>query len=100
MKVQSAMRFRFVLPLPAFVLHPLTAVVVAAVHVYLAFGHLSELFGGDMQWTHIWKGFGALAGAYVFAALASRGLARQEGRHIRAGTAWPRQRGMAGQSSA
>ena len=42
-------------------LHPLTAVVVAVVHVYLAFGHLSELFGGDMQWTHIWKGFGALA---------------------------------------
>jgi len=30
------------------------------------------LFAGDWQWTHIWKGFGALAGAYVFAALASR----------------------------
>ena len=85
MKGHSAMRFRFVLPLPAFVLHPLTAVVVAAVHVYLAFGHLSQLIGGDVQWTHIWKGFGALGGAYVFAALASRGLARQEGRHIHAG---------------
>jgi hypothetical protein len=71
------MRFRFVLPLPAFVLHPLTAVVVAAVHVYLAAGHLSQLIGGDVQWTHFWKGFGALGGAYVFAALASRGLARQ-----------------------
>ena len=55
------MAFRTVLPLPAFVLHPLTAVVVAAVHVYLAFGHLSALLGGDIQWTHIWKGFGALA---------------------------------------
>jgi hypothetical protein len=66
--------------LPAFVLHPLTAVVVAAVHVYLAFGHLSQLLGGDIQWIHIWKGFGALGGAYVFAALASRALARREGR--------------------
>src|SRR4029450_5298132 len=40
MKGHSAMRFRFVLPLPAFVLHLLTAVVVAAVHIYLAAGHL------------------------------------------------------------
>jgi hypothetical protein len=76
MKMISAMLSRTVLPLPAFVLHPLTAVVIAAVHVYLAFGHLSQLFGGDMQWTHIWKGFGSLGGAYVFVALASRGLAR------------------------
>jgi hypothetical protein len=83
------MRFRFVLPLPAFVLHPLTAVVVAAVHVYLAAGHLSQLIGGDVQLTHFWKGFGALGGAYVFLALASRGFASQEGRHIHAGTAWP-----------
>jgi hypothetical protein len=74
------MRFRFVLPLPAFVLHPLTAVVVAAVHVYLAAGHLSQLIGGDVELTHFWKGFGALGGAYVFLALASRGLASQEGR--------------------
>jgi hypothetical protein len=54
-------------------LHPLTPVVIAAMHVYLAFGHLWQLFGGEAQWTHIWKGFGALGGAYVFAALASRG---------------------------
>ena len=73
------MRWGFVLPLPGFVLRPITAVVIAIVHVYLAVGHLSMLFGGDVQWTHIWKGFGALAGAYVFAALASRGLTRQEG---------------------
>jgi hypothetical protein len=80
MKAANVMPFRTVLPLPAFVLHPLAAVVVAAVHVYLAFGHLSQLLGGDIQWTHIWKGFGALGGAYVFAALASRALARREGR--------------------
>jgi hypothetical protein len=49
--------------------------IIAAVHVYLAAGHLSQLIGGDLQWTHCWKGFGALAGAYVFAALASRKLA-------------------------
>ena len=48
-----------VLPLPGFVLHPLTAVVIAAVHVYLATGHLSELSGGNVQWTHFWKGSSA-----------------------------------------
>jgi hypothetical protein len=31
-----------------------------------------------LQWTHIWKGFGALAGAYIFAALASRGFIQHE----------------------
>jgi len=40
--------------------------------LYLAVGHLSHLVDGDLQWTHWWKGFGALAGAYVFAALAFR----------------------------
>ena len=69
---------RFVLPLPGFVLHPLTSVVVCVVHVYLAVGHLSPLAAGDLQWTHIWKGFGALAGAYIFAALASRGFIQHE----------------------
>jgi hypothetical protein len=77
------MNWRTALPLPGFVLHPLTALVIAIVHVYLSFGHLSKLFGGDMQWTHIWKGFGALAGAYVFAALASRGFARDADQHER-----------------
>ena len=70
------MRSAFVLPLPGFVLNPFTAAVIAGVHLYLAFGHLSQLFGGDIQWTHIWKGLGALLGAYVFAALASRGMRR------------------------
>ncbi len=32
-------------------------------------GHLSKLFGGPIHWTDVWKGFGALAGAYVFARL-------------------------------
>lgn len=72
------MGFRFVLPLPSFVLHPLTSVGLGAVHVYLSVGHLSELFGGDVQWTHVWKGFGALVGAYIFAALATRGFARHK----------------------
>ena len=76
MKLHNALPFRVVLPLPGFVLHPITALVIACVHVYLSAGHLVSLFGGEVQWTHIWKGFGALAGAYVFAALASRGLAR------------------------
>jgi hypothetical protein len=66
------MPFRSELPLPAFVMRPLTALVLAAVHVYLAATHLIELAAGNVEWTHIWKGFGALAGAYVFAALASR----------------------------
>jgi hypothetical protein len=66
------MKSPFVLPLPSFFFRPLISVAIAAVHLYLAFGHLSELFGGDIKWEHIWKGFGALAGAYVFAALASK----------------------------
>ena len=70
------MRHDFVLPLPRFVLHPFTAASIAVVHVYLAFGHLSKLFGGEVQWAHFWKGFGALFGAYVFAALASRRVAK------------------------
>jgi len=80
MKAHHSTLFRIVLPLASFVLRPLTAAVIAAVHVYLAAGHLWQLVVGDVQWTHCWKGFGALAGAYVFAALASRGLARGEGR--------------------
>ena len=64
------------LPLPGWVLHPSTAIVIAIVHVYLSYGHLSDLFGGDLQWTHFWKGFGSLGGAYVFAALATRGFVR------------------------
>src|SRR5262249_5718153 len=78
MKGDLAMASRFVLPLPGFVLHPLISVVVCVVHIYLAIGHLGPLAAGDVQWTHIWKGFGALAGAYVFAALASRGFAQHE----------------------
>lgn len=64
------------LPLPKFVLQPVTAIVIAAVHVYLAVGHLSKLAAGQVEWTHIWKGTGALFGAYVFVALASRRAAK------------------------
>ena len=53
----------FVLPLPGFVLHRYTAVFIAVIHIYLSVGHLSKLFGGDVQWTHFWKGFGSLGGA-------------------------------------
>ena len=66
------MRFKFVLPLPRFVFHPFTAAVIAAIHVYVAYGHFAALATGQVEWVHIWKGFGALFGAYVFAVLASR----------------------------
>jgi hypothetical protein len=64
-------RSKFVLPLPRFVFHPVTTLAVAAVHVYLTSVHLIALAAGQVNWTNIWKGFGALLGAYVFAALAS-----------------------------
>jgi hypothetical protein len=63
MKLPTTMIFRSPLPLPRFVLHPLVALLIAVLHVYLSFEHLSKLFGGDVEWTQIWKGFGALAGA-------------------------------------
>jgi hypothetical protein len=64
-----------VLPLPRFAFSPLTLVAISAIHVYLSMGHLAHLLAGEIEWTHIWKGFGALAGAYVFTALASRRFA-------------------------
>ena len=70
------MRHNFVLPLPRFFLHPFAAAFIATVHLYLAYGHLSKLFGGEVHWTDFWKGFGALLGAYVFAALASPRVAK------------------------
>jgi hypothetical protein len=78
MVMQSTLPSRFVLPLPGFLLHRYTAVFLAGIHLYLSVGHLSNVFGGDVQWTDIWKGFGSLGGAYVFAALASRGFAQHE----------------------
>jgi hypothetical protein len=75
MKARASIPYSLTLPLPAFVLHPLTALGLAVLHIYLAIGHLSKLSPGSMHWTDIWKGFGALAAAYVFAALASRSLA-------------------------
>jgi hypothetical protein len=78
MMMPSTPPSRFVLPLPGFVLHRYTAVFLAGIHLYLSVGHLSNLLGGDVQWTDLWKGFGSLGGAYVFAALASRGFAQHE----------------------
>ena len=76
--MQNVVRSQFVLPLPSFIRHRYTSVFIAVIHVYLSIGHLSKLFGGDLEWIYIWKGFGSLGGAYVFAALASRGFARQK----------------------
>jgi hypothetical protein len=60
MKVYSDMSLRTDLPLPAFVLHPLTAVSIAVMHVYLAAGHLLKLIGGEVTWTKrlegLWRG--------------------------------------------
>jgi hypothetical protein len=81
MNAHQAVPLRRTLPLPAFVMHPFTLLVLAGVHVYLAFVHLAQLAAGNIEWTHFWKGFGALAGAYVFLALASRARRRT----IRAG---------------
>ena len=44
------------LPLPAWVLHPFTALLIALMHVYLAAEHLLKLFGGEMTWTTSGKG--------------------------------------------
>ena len=66
------MSSNFGLPLPRFIFHPLTTLSIVIVHVYLASVHLAALASGRIAWEHIWKGFGALLGAYVFAALASR----------------------------
>jgi hypothetical protein len=63
MMMQSTLPSRFVLPLPRFVFHRYTSVFLAGIHLYLSVGHLSDLFGGDVQWTHFWKGFGSLGGA-------------------------------------
>jgi len=83
----GATRGGFTLPLPRFVLNPLAALVVAVVHVYLAAEHLLDLFAGAVTWTNIWKGFGAVAGAYVFLAIASRGRARSRATDVARGGA-------------
>jgi membrane associated rhomboid family serine protease len=78
MKTQKFERSGWVLPVPGFIFKPLTAAIISAVHIYLAAGHLYQLFSGEITWTNIWKGFGALGGAYVFAALASRQFDRRQ----------------------
>jgi hypothetical protein len=83
-KAHAIIPYGVTLPLLAFVLHPLTTLGLAVLHTYLAVGHLRKLSLGSMHWTDMWKGFGALAAAYVFAALASRGLARAQKPAVRA----------------
>jgi hypothetical protein len=60
------------LPLPRFATRPWFFALLAAVHVYLGGGHLLELVQHPVAWTDIWKGFGAIFGAYYFVALAAR----------------------------
>jgi hypothetical protein len=59
------------LPLPRFASHPAVFVGLAGLHLYLGGGHLWQLVQGDLAWTHIWKGGGAMAGCYWFLALAT-----------------------------
>lgn len=63
---------KLVLSLPRFVLRPITASAIAALHVYLAAGHLCCAGRGPSCVDTLWKGFDASLGAHVFAALASR----------------------------
>jgi hypothetical protein len=70
MKPHSGMSKRLTLPLPAFVLHPLTALVIAAIHVYLASGHLQNYSVALSNGLTSGKG----------SALASRGIAARSDR--------------------
>ncbi len=41
--------FQRALPLPTFVMHPFTLLVLAGVHAYLAFVHLAQLAAGSIE---------------------------------------------------
>lgn len=58
------------LPLPGLVTGRPFCLLLAAIHFWLGCGHLGALARGALAWTHVWKGFGAVLGAYVFVALA------------------------------
>lgn len=45
---------------------------LALVHLYLSVGHLASFFGGEVTWTHAWKGFGALAGFFIMLIFAGK----------------------------
>jgi hypothetical protein len=60
------------LPLPRWATRPWFFVFLAALHVYMGGGHLLHLAQNPIGWTDIWKGFGAIFGAYYFMALAVR----------------------------
>jgi hypothetical protein len=58
---------------PATVRHPtLVFTLLAVLHVYIGGGHLLHLVQHPISWTDIWKGFGAIFGAYYFIVLAVR----------------------------
>lgn len=61
------------LPLPNFARSRWLFVGLAAVHFWLGGGHLLALVRPEWTLTDVWKGVGAVAGAYYFLALASRG---------------------------
>ncbi|HXJ37380.1 MAG TPA: hypothetical protein VMS22_25410 [Candidatus Eisenbacteria bacterium] len=57
------------LPLPRFARSPIFFLGLAALQVHLGGGHILASFRTGVTWTDIWKGFGAMAGAYYFLAL-------------------------------
>lgn len=60
------------LPLPRIASHPLVFVGLAGLHVYLGSGHVLAFIEPTCTLTDVWKGLGAMAGAYYFLALASQ----------------------------
>jgi hypothetical protein len=64
------------LPLPRFATRPWFFGSLGLLHVYLGGGHLLHLLQHPISWTDIWKGFGAIFGAYYFIALAARSRRR------------------------
>jgi len=60
------------LPLPRFATRPWFFVFLALLHIYMGGGHVLQLAQLPISWTDIWKGFGAIFGAYYFIALAAR----------------------------
>jgi hypothetical protein len=60
------------LPLPRFATRSWFFGFLSLLHVYMGGGHLVHLVQHPISWTDVWKGFGAIFGAYYFLALAVR----------------------------
>jgi hypothetical protein len=58
--------------LPRFATRPWFFVFLALLHVYMGGGHVVQLLQYPASRTDVWKGFGAIFGAYYFIALAAR----------------------------